>query len=331
MDAERVTEPCDIPQGGGMRRIQSLFKTLLMLIPMTAVPVMAIFGIPQVFPVSASPPLGPQEAAHPDGVNERRAGQSDALLVRSVSTAPSAAIDLFQPYDGDGQSKADVVANAASSQLAQRRLNWTDPLAAPDETHEVTLRSGSGGSGYRGSFGRGTGHQREVRSRQQFPRTSRSQYTSSFSGQAAVPPETPGTSAGQSLEAGPDHGFDRVRRPDAEALPSGIQRATTGESNQRIAGRYVHASRHEQPNGKPTLRPTRKTLSWQQAVARLNELGIRTFRLTPDSGQHGYRFVCLVTSVDDPRISRRFEAESTDPLGAVSDVLAQVENWNLQR
>jgi hypothetical protein len=74
-----------------------------------------------------------------------------------------------------------------------------------------------------------------------------------------------------------------------------------------------------------------ETFTWQQAVDRLNQLGIRTFRLTPDTGQTGYRFVCLVTSVDDPRISRRFEAESVNPLVAVGDVLAQVENWNLHR
>jgi hypothetical protein len=74
-----------------------------------------------------------------------------------------------------------------------------------------------------------------------------------------------------------------------------------------------------------------ETLTWQQAVDRLTQLGIRTFRLTPDSGQIGYRFVCFVTSVDDPRISRRFEAESIDPLIAVGDVLAQVENWKRHR
>lgn len=317
-----------------MRRIQSLFKTLLMLIPMTAVPVMAIVGIPQVFPVSASPPLGPAEATRTDGMNERRAGQSDALLVRNVSTGPSAAIDLFQPYDAEDATKAGVVANPASSQLAQRRLNWKDPLSECDETHGVTLRSGSGRSGSGGSVDRGPQQRRDTQPTQRIPRTSRLQNASSFSGQAAVPPGSSGTSARRALDAEPNTGFDRVRRPDVEMSDSGVQLstvATASESNQSGAGRYVQASRREQPNGSQTLRRKRETLSWQQAVVRLNELGIRTFRLTPDSGQNGYRFVCLVTSVDDPRISRRFESESTDPLGAVSDVLAQVENWNVHR
>ena len=69
-----------------MRRIQSLFKTLLMLIPMTAVPMMAIFGIPQFFPVSASPTAGPAQITDTSHLLELRVGHSDALLVRNVST-----------------------------------------------------------------------------------------------------------------------------------------------------------------------------------------------------------------------------------------------------
>ena len=97
------------------------------------------------------------------------------------------------------------------------------------------------------------------------------------------------------------------------------------------AGRYSRLASGGRVTSSATRSEQVETLTWQQSVDRLNQLGIRTFRLTPDSGQNGYRFVCLVTSVDDPRISRRFEAESIDPLIAVGDVLAQVENWNLHR
>jgi len=60
----------------------------------------------------------------------------------------------------------------------------------------------------------------------------------------------------------------------------------------------------------------------------LNQLGIRTYRLSPSASDGRYHFMCLVTSADDPRISRRFEAESREPLDAVDRVLAQVEEWN---
>ncbi|MGZ0164754.1 MAG: hypothetical protein ACKVII_12585, partial [Planctomycetales bacterium] len=120
-----------------MRRIQSLFKTLLMLIPMTAVPVMAVFGIPQFFPVSASPSARTHESTDYGRMFERRVGQSDALLVRSVSTSHPSSVDLFEPYDNvrsQRSSSGGVVANASSSKLARRRLSWRDPLAGSANT-----------------------------------------------------------------------------------------------------------------------------------------------------------------------------------------------------
>ena len=79
-----------------------------------------------------------------------------------------------------------------------------------------------------------------------------------------------------------------------------------------------------------SLRPEVPQLSWQKAVERLNSCGAGTYRLTPGLRQDEYRFVCLVNSADDVRITRRFEAESSDPLVAVEKVLAQVEHWHSQ-
>lgn len=300
-----------------MRRIQSLFKTLLMLIPMTAVPVMAIFGIPEFFPVSASMPQGLAEASRTQGRVELRAGQSDALLVRQLSTSRRPTIDLFQPYEAEQGRSAGVVANAASNDLTQRRLNWKDPLADPEPTHEVTLRSNvnsrerrrttAPSGSLQGSVSSQSLHERSSRARQSSA-TASSASAPSFSGQAAVPPGSTSVSEDR---------FQSVKSPS--------------RPDQSVRAEAVVAESALSVNDVRPRRASQRTLSWQQAVNRLNELGIRTFRLTPDSGENGYRFVCLVTSVDDPRISRRFEAESLDPLGAVGDVLAQVEDWNLHR
>jgi hypothetical protein len=303
-----------------MRRIQSLFKTLLMLIPMTAVPMMAIFGIPQFFPVSASPSARTSDPGATGRLFERRVGQSDALLVRNIrnmSTSNPASIDLFQPFDASDQPLAtipgDVVANAPSSELERRRLAWRDPLGgSPNARTEVSLRTTS----------KETPPERRVRNarpsaatlQNRGPVDSSPNDASSFSGQAAVPPQA--TSEPASNIRGDVAALDLVRGDGGSAgrysrlTDSGIANSTES-----------HLAQSAQT----------ETLTWQQAVDRLNELGIRTFRLTPDSEQSGYRFVCLVTSVDDPRISRRFEAESIDPLAAVADVLAQVENWNIQQ
>lgn len=300
-----------------MRRIQSLFKTLLMLIPMTAVPMMAIFGIPQFFPVSASPSARTSETSNSGQILERRVGQSDALLIRDVSTSKPASIDLFQPYDSSDQPRrlqsGDVVANASSSELERRRHSWRDPLGgSPSTRTEVSLRTTSNAT------------LSDSRLRNSGPSFATSQSSSdvdsssrnalSFSGQAAVPP--------QSVSA---------RSADIRTAAVSSEEVRSDGST---AGRYARLTSggHENPTeSRSGLSVQTETLTWQQAVDRLNELGIRTFRLTPDSSQSGYRFVCLVTSIDDPRISRRFEAESIDPLVAVADVLEQVENWNLHQ
>jgi hypothetical protein len=262
-----------------MRRIQSLFKTLLMLIPMTAVPVMAIFGIPQFFPVSASPFARTSNSAVAGRMLERRVGQSDALVVRNVSTEQRPSIDLFHPYDTASSAQrtnsAGVVANASSSELERRRLAWSDPLTGPANTrNEVSLRTTTRGSTVRGERTLAT------------------------------------ASVGR-----------RVDEPGAAVV----------SPNSVSTDRYSRTTNGGRANSSSPGSGRVETLTWQQAVDRLTQLGIRTFRLTPDSRQNGYRFVCLVTSVDDPRISRRFEAESIDPLVAVGDVLVQVENWNLHR
>jgi len=300
-----------------MRRIQSLFKTLLMLIPMTAVPMMAIFGIPQFFPVSASPSARTSELPDSGQILERRVGQSDALLIRDISTSKPASIDLFQPYDASDQpgrtQSGGVVANASSSELERRRLSWRDPLGGSTNTRtEVSLRTTSSATPS-GSRLRNSG-----------PSFATSQSSSdvdasprnavSFSGQAAVPPQSVSARSAD---------FRTAAVSSEEVRSDG---STTGRYSRLTSGGHENSIESSSARSAQT-----ETLTWQQAVDRLNELGIRTFRLTPDSSQNGYRFVCLVTSIDDPRISRRFEAESIDPLVAVADVLEQVENWNLHQ
>lgn len=320
-----------------MRRIQSLFKTLLMLIPMTAVPVMAIFGIPQFFSVSASPSAKRHELSDSGRMFERRVGQSDALLVQSVSTSQPSSVDLFEPYDNDVQDQrmisGGVVANASSSELARRRLSWRDPLAGSANTRtEVSLRTTSAGTSP------GSDRRESTPSMAASLRRRAEELTPgnapSFNGQAAVPsraapsrtshfPASVGVSGNATVAAAVSEFSNRSAEP---AATSEDTLADTGN-----AGRYSRLANGGRVTSTATRPAQVETLTWQQAVDRLNQLGIRTFRLTPNTGQNGYRFVCLVTSVDDPRVSRRFEAESIDPLIAVGDVLAQVENWNLHR
>ena len=68
-------------------------------------------------------------------------------------------------------------------------------------------------------------------------------------------------------------------------------------------------------------------MSWRQASKILDELGVQTYSLSPGLNPGEFRFVCLVSSTDDPRVSRRFESHSTDPLVAVEQVIVQVTRW----
>lgn len=73
------------------------------------------------------------------------------------------------------------------------------------------------------------------------------------------------------------------------------------------------------------------TLTWRSAVARLNELEIRNFRLEP--GQHvgEFVFICSFTPADSPWLSQRFEAQADEPLRAVENVLDQIDDWMTER
>lgn len=68
-------------------------------------------------------------------------------------------------------------------------------------------------------------------------------------------------------------------------------------------------------------------LNWRDAIDRLKACGSTSYRLTAGARDGDYLFVCLVASPDDERITRRFEAESSDPLVAVENVLGQIDVW----
>jgi hypothetical protein len=68
-------------------------------------------------------------------------------------------------------------------------------------------------------------------------------------------------------------------------------------------------------------------LTWRSAVRRLNELGIRQFRLEPGSREQEFHFSCSLTSRNNSRVTHRFEAEAADPLQAVEHVLQQITQW----
>ncbi len=72
-------------------------------------------------------------------------------------------------------------------------------------------------------------------------------------------------------------------------------------------------------------------LTWEKARARLQELGIQQYYLDPDPAEQRFLFRCAYTPAGNPRVHRRFEAEAADPLEAVQKVLSQVESWTARQ
>lgn len=72
-------------------------------------------------------------------------------------------------------------------------------------------------------------------------------------------------------------------------------------------------------------------LTWRQAVRQLNQLGIHEFRLEPGREPGDFYFACDFGPVGSPQVTRRFEAEASEPLQAVEIVLKQINDWSAHR
>ncbi|MFO1007509.1 MAG: hypothetical protein U0929_16220 [Planctomycetaceae bacterium] len=72
-------------------------------------------------------------------------------------------------------------------------------------------------------------------------------------------------------------------------------------------------------------------LSMKEALKKLNSLGVKNYHLERGTDQDTWLFVCIFSPGDDSRVVHRFEAESTEPEGAVAETLKQIDSWLLKR
>lgn len=72
-------------------------------------------------------------------------------------------------------------------------------------------------------------------------------------------------------------------------------------------------------------------ISMKEALKKLNSLGVKNYHLERGADQDTWLFVCLFSPGDDSRVVHRFEAESTEPEGAVAETLKQIDSWLLKR
>lgn len=314
--------------------------TLLMFVFLGVIALVGVFGVPQFAPVAASPsdrtsdrlsgrfgpieesPLDESSAdAAADRTHRPRFGQCPSVFVPLAKEE-----DRDTPFDGEETAfssidrehlQRPVMAGDRPSEKRDELSEW--PGGALDGWDLQTDVEGESIDGAHSEGQRSTGFsllnsdrpiQLERESSVPFPASAESENSLSGDDELAMLGSQPdGQSAPASLEQLEEEGQPR---PIAFGRREIVRSGGADDAAARAEGR-------------------REPLTWRAAVARLNALGIRDYRLSPGERPHQFHFSCFFTPADIPRITHRFEAEANQPLEAVEKVLDQVDVWLADR
>lgn len=288
----------------------SSFTTLLMFLPLVAIPLLAIFGIPEFRPVSASSPTEPYPQLSPPPGSER------------PGSLPAG--NRF-PNETDRKGLPASPAGFRESGLRSTALpRRADPFHSAETRQQPVQTAETKWNGWQIDAGRLPGSQQANRA-------------------ATHQPQQPLIAGGQSPVSLADKdraGTDRAPAPagnDAAATRGGPPRKTQRLAEDHPAHQFdrtVEQKLRERGllpvTGTRSAQRGRTNLTWHQAIERLNQLGITDFVLQPGSRPQQFLFSCLYSPQENPGVVYRFEGEHTEPLQAVLDVLQQIEE-HLQR
>ncbi len=238
--------------------------TLMLTLPLVAIPLMAVFGVPQFVPVIAS------------SVSEDDQKQERHKVLRQK---------------GVGESIASTTLIAANS---SHRL---------ESTSEDSLND----------LFRPSGHSRPE---------SRPIHVEKTETVESIGLRPSLTAAHKDLSD--------LFGPDAET-PNFVDLRPTDQATSHNQPLAIPASYQTQRASTTSKTSSSDGLTWRRAVQRLNELGIHKFRLEPGRDNGDFYFACEFSPDQDSRITRRFEAESSEPLQAVQLVLRQIDDWTRRR
>jgi hypothetical protein len=276
--------------------------TCLIFVPLVAVPLLAVLGMPQSS-VTANGPVDDlkfvQDQAAQTAGNAELLGPVQVTDSRSDATAPNRESrggardsDPFAEFsrDSDGlRRQATAVSSSGSSpKRPQRWLNEGNGL--PQKALFSSDRTDD-------------------------DRT------------ASNPSDRPAASG--SLE---DHPPEQPSRETPVKAP--VARRTLPEAEAVVTNDSDAAATPPSADGPARVRTSSESRStsnhasaWTQAVGRLNALGIRDYQLQPGEREGEFNFSCRFAARSNPRVIHRFEAEAADPLDAVNQVLRQLDDW----
>jgi hypothetical protein len=277
--------------------------TCLIFVPLVAVPLLAVLGMPQSSATASNGPVDDlkfvQDQAAQTAGNAELLGPVQVTDSRSDATAPNRESrggardsDPFAEFsrDSDGLRRQAAAASSSgsSSKRPQRWLNEGNGLP------QKALFSSD--------------HMDDDRT-------------------ASNPSDRPAASG--SLE---DHPPEQPTRETSVKTP--VARRTLPEAEAVVTNDSDAAATTAPADGPAQVRTSSESRSssnhasaWKQAVGRLNALGIRDYQLQPGEREGEFNFSCRFAARSNPRVIHRFEAEAADPLDAVNQVLRQLDDW----
>jgi hypothetical protein len=276
--------------------------TLFMFIPLVAVPLLAIFGMPQFSTLS------------PPGHVEELKFASDK---ERAAPKPS-------QQEGDLVGGVQVTDSSMSSQPPGGRArpgNESDPFAE-------FMRNPEGNNS--------RPEQQDSRPEKKFGNN-----RNIVQGKRPQRwPSDQNSAAAKEVAAAGEPGFDegitgRIdhERAQAETSHPSPPEQKRSKAATRLTAGFDANDQHPaaDPGGSNGSILSEEARSWKAAIARLNALGIRDYQLQPGEREGDFLFSCRFVSRSNPRVTQRFEAEAGEPLKAVQQVLQQIDEWKGRR
>jgi hypothetical protein len=276
--------------------------TLLMFVPLVAVPLLAVFGMPQFSTLSP--------AAQADDLKfavDRDKVDRD----KSSPNPPQQEGDLLGGVQiTDPASAADAPKSAAS-----RARNDSDPFAEFTRTADGDSHQAAAPAGNRTFPPARRAQHWPIDEGKSLPQKSLLAFGDAGSDKGGATPTSQDRSSAEVADA--NSGEHTKSKADTK-LTAGFD-----STRERLDGDHLAGAAAGSPSG--------EARSWKAAVARLNALGIRDYQLQPGDRAGEFHFSCRLVSRTNPRVMQRFEAEAAEPLDAVERVLEQIDEWKARR
>ena len=299
--------------------------TLLMLVPLVAVPVLAVVGVPQLKSGSSSDTEA-LALASPDQGGEKSTKEVFAPIANLGQDDRAGGFLESSPKPGAEAAAAPTEAPAQPPAAAGQPT----PSPGPNSIWDPPGKALQGWRLEREALAESEQHAHGSESSPQEHEHAHShaEAAAERSGQDAEP--TPWADGATHPEH-PAAGGEPLLDDSASAHPT-VEHANEAEftnAADSAAGRSEESASGGASGSLPaepgTPPAASVALTWPDAIDRLNKLGIHQYQLQPGTRKNEVHFSCNLTPANNPRVTHRFEAEAAEPVVAVEKVLQQIQ------